>query len=168
LAHTIEQLVDQHKVVLDGLLVKLGKVAAAQLDQAVEKLEDEGGVGVALGDGHQVDVLVLDMAEGGAAQRQDGRPHLRVGDDLDAEDVGQPGAAVVAEGAEDEVLALLVEDEDSRKHFGGCGRRRRRPSGGTAGVRRDDDVVDVTEHDDEVEATGGKERTSRNAMCGVV
>ncbi len=61
---------------------------------------------------------MLHMAEGGATQRQDGRPHLRVGDDLDAEHVGQPRAAVVAEGAEDEVLALLVEYEDSESMMG--------------------------------------------------
>lgn len=114
----VEQLVDEDKVVLDGLLVELAEVAAAELDQAVEELEDEGGIGVALCDGDQVDVLVLDMAEGGAAQGQDGRAHLRVADDLDAEDIGEAGAAVVAKGAEDEVLALLVEDEDAGEHGG--------------------------------------------------
>jgi hypothetical protein len=38
---------------------------------------------------------------------------------LDAEDVGEPRAAVVAEGAKDEVLALLVEYQDTRKHRDG-------------------------------------------------
>lgn len=77
---------------------------------------------------------MLDMAKRRAPQRQDGRSDLGVGDDLDAEDVGESGTAVVAEGAEDEVLALLVEDEDAGQHgrdrvcvFGGrerrCGRR---------------------------------------------
>src|SRR4051794_40683900 len=105
--HTIEKLVDQHKVVLDSFLVKLAKVATAELDQAVQELKDEGGIGVALGDGHEVDVFVLDMAKGGAAQGQDGRAHLGIADDLDPKDIGEPWAAVVAEGAEDEVLALL-------------------------------------------------------------
>jgi len=118
LKQTIEELVNQDKVVLNSLLVELAKVAAAELDQAVQELEDEGGVGVALGDGHQVDVFVFDMAEGGAPERQDGRADLGVADDLDAEHVGEAGAAVVAEGAEDEVLALLVEDEDARQHGG--------------------------------------------------
>lgn len=63
---------------------------------------------------------MLDMAEGGGAQSQDGRANQRVGDDLDAEDVGETRAAVVAEGAKDEVLALLVEDEDSRNHVDSC------------------------------------------------
>jgi hypothetical protein len=58
------------------------------------------------------------MAEGGRAERQDGRAHLGVGDDLDAEDVGEARAAVVAEGAEDEVLALLIEDKDAGEHGG--------------------------------------------------
>lgn len=44
---------------------------------------------------------------------------MGVGDDLDAEHVGEAGATVVAKGAEDEVLALLVEDEDSGEHRGG-------------------------------------------------
>jgi len=116
---TVQQLVHQHKVVLDGLLVELAKVPLAQHDQAVQELEDERGVGIALGDGDQVDVLVLDMAEGGRAQGQDRGAHLGVGDDLDAEDVREARAAVTAERAEDEVLPLLVEDEDAGEHRGG-------------------------------------------------
>jgi len=59
------------------------------------------------------------MAEGGGAEGEDGRAHLRIGYDLDAEDVGEAGAAVVAEGTEDEVLAFLVENENAGKHGGG-------------------------------------------------
>ena len=117
--HTVQQFVNKDKVVLDSFLVELAKIAPTELDQPVEKLKDQGGIGVALGNGNQVDVLVLDMAEGGAAEGQDGRPDLGVGNDLDAEDVGEAGAAIVAKGAEDEVLALLVEDEDSGQHFAG-------------------------------------------------
>ena len=65
---------------------------------------------------------MLDVAEGGGAEGEDRRPDLRVGDDLDAEDIGQSGSAVVAEGAKDEVLALLVEDEDARYHGWSCWR----------------------------------------------
>ena len=107
---TIKQLVNQDKVVLDSLLVKLSKVAATQLDQAIEELEDESGIGVALGDGDEVDVFVLDMAEGGAAERQDGRSDLRIADDLDPEHVGESRSAIVAECPEDQVLAFLIED----------------------------------------------------------
>lgn len=115
---TIQQLVDQHKVVLDGLLVKLAKVPLSQLNQPVEELKDQRGIGVALGDGNEVNVFVLDMAESCASQRQDGRSDLGIGDDLDAKDVGKARAAVVAKGAEDEVLALLVEDEHAGEHLG--------------------------------------------------
>ncbi len=56
------------------------------------------------------------MAKGGGTKGEDGRADLGIGDDLDAEDVGEAGAAVVAEGAKDEILAFLVEDEDPRQH----------------------------------------------------
>jgi hypothetical protein len=59
------------------------------------------------------------MAKRGRAEGQNGRAYLGVGDDLDAEDVGKARAAVVAEGAKDEVLALLIEDEDAGEHGGG-------------------------------------------------
>jgi len=52
---------------------------------------------------------VLDMAESRRAECQNRRAHLGIGYDLDAEDVGEPRAAIVTEGAKDEVLALLVE-----------------------------------------------------------
>lgn len=53
---------------------------------------------------------MLDVAERCGAEGEDGRADLGVGDDLDAKDVGEAGAAVVAEGAEDEVFSFLVED----------------------------------------------------------
>lgn len=114
---TIQELVNQDEIVLDGLLVELAKVATAELDQAIKELEDERSVRVALGDGDNVDVLVLDMAERGAAEGEDGRADLGVADDLDAEDIGEARAAVVAKRAEDKVLALLVEDEYPGQHL---------------------------------------------------
>lgn len=62
---------------------------------------------------------MFDVAEGRAAEREDGRADLRVRDDLDAEDVGQSGSAVVSKRAKYEVLALLVEDQDSGQHVAG-------------------------------------------------
>lgn len=64
------------------------------------------------------------MAEGRGAEGEDRRAHLGVGDDLDAENVGEARAAVVAEGAKDEVLAFLVEYEDAGEHGGWLGRER--------------------------------------------
>lgn len=56
---------------------------------------------------------MLDMAESGGSEGQDGRANHGVGDDLDAKDIGETGTAVIAKGAKDEVLALLVEDQDA-------------------------------------------------------
>jgi len=61
---------------------------------------------------------VLHVAEGGATKGQDGRAHLSVADDLDAEHIGESWAAVIAKRPENQVLALLVEDQDSGKHLG--------------------------------------------------
>ncbi len=108
----------------------MAKICLPQADQAVEKLEHESGIGVALSHRDQVDILVLHMAERGRPQCEDGRADLCVGDDLDAEYVGEAWAAVVAEGAKYEVLALLVEDENAGEHVGSeersGGRRRQR------------------------------------------
>lgn len=110
--HTIEELVNQYEVVLNGFFVEFPEIALAQHNQPVEELKDQGGIGIALGHGYQVDVLVLDMAEGRRTQGQDRRADLRIGDDLDAEDVGKARAAVAAEGAKYEVLALLIEHKN--------------------------------------------------------
>ena len=108
--HTIQQLVNKHKVVLDGLLIELPKIPSPQPNQPIQEFKHQRSIGIALGDSDQVDVLMLDMAEGRGAESEDGGADLGVGDDLNAEDVGEAGAAVVAEGAEDEVFAFLVED----------------------------------------------------------
>jgi hypothetical protein len=105
----VEQLVHQHKVVLDGLFIELPKVCLSQSHQSIQELEHECCVGIALRHRHQIYVLVLDMAECRRAEREDGRPDLRVGYYLDAEHVGEPWAAIIAKGTEDEVLTLLVE-----------------------------------------------------------
>lgn len=60
---------------------------------------------------------MLHMAESRRAQGQYRRADRRIGDNLDSEDVGEAGTAIVAEGAEDEVLAFLVEDENAREHL---------------------------------------------------
>lgn len=62
---TIEQFVNEHKVILHGLLVELAEVALAQQDKPVEELEDQRGIGIALSHCDYVDVLVFDMAKGG-------------------------------------------------------------------------------------------------------
>ena len=42
---------------------------------------------------------------------------MDIRDDLDSEDVCKARTAVAAEGAEDEVLSLLIEDENTGEHF---------------------------------------------------
>jgi len=56
------------------------------------------------------------MAESGGAESEDGRPDLSIGDDLDAEDVCQSWSAIRTKGAEDKVLAFLIEDKDAAEH----------------------------------------------------
>ena len=58
------------------------------------------------------------MTERRRSQSQDRRADLGVGYDLDTEDVRKPRSTVVTESSEDEVLALLIEDEDTGEHAG--------------------------------------------------
>lgn len=113
---TVQELVNEHEVVLNSILVELAEIPLTQANETVEKLKDNSCVGVAFGHRRDVDVLVLDMAESGRAKRQDGRAYLSIRDDLDAKDVGQAWAAVRPEGAENQVLALLVEEQDAAEH----------------------------------------------------
>lgn len=114
--HTIQQLVDEHEITLHCLLIKLPKISLPQRNQPVQKLKHQRRVRIALRHRYQVYVLVLHMTERCAAEREDGRADLRVRDDLDAKDVREAGAAVLTEGAEDEVLTFLIEDEDAGEH----------------------------------------------------
>ena len=56
---------------------------------------------------------MFDMAKGRRSEGEDRRADLCIGDDLDAEDVCEPGAAVISKGAEYEILAFLIEDENT-------------------------------------------------------
>ena len=57
------------------------------------------------------------MTECGRTEREDRTSDLRIGDDLDAEDVCQTWTAVISKGAEDEILAFLIEDKNSGEHL---------------------------------------------------
>lgn len=76
---TIQQLVDEHKVVLDVLLADLAKVGCHDVTHFVEELEHHGGVDILLGDGRQPDVGALDMEEAGAGDVGDRGPNLLPG-----------------------------------------------------------------------------------------
>lgn len=76
---TIEQLVDEHKVVLDVLLTDLAKVGRHDVTHFVQELEHHGGVDILLGDGRQPDVGALDMEEAGTGNVGDRGPDLLPG-----------------------------------------------------------------------------------------
>lgn len=62
---TIQQLVDEHKVVLDVLLADLAEIGRHDVAHLVKELEHHGGVDILLGDRRQPDVGTLDMEEAG-------------------------------------------------------------------------------------------------------
>lgn len=115
-SHTIEKLVDEHKVILDCLFIEFPEIPLPQAHKPIQEFKHERCIGVTLGHRHNVNVLMFDMAEGGRAQGEDGRAYLGIGDDLYAEYVCKAWSAVIAKCTEDEVLAFLVEDEDAGKH----------------------------------------------------
>lgn len=85
---TVQQLVDEHKVVLDVLLADLAKVGRHDVAHLVQELEHHGGVDILLGDGRQPDVGALDVEEAGAGDVGDRGAHLLPGvDHVDAEGV---------------------------------------------------------------------------------
>lgn len=85
---TIQQLIDQHKVVLYVLLADLPEVGGHHVTHLVKKLEHHGGVDILLGDSSQPDVGTLDVEEARAGDVGDRRAHLLPGvDDIDAEGV---------------------------------------------------------------------------------
>ena len=84
---TIQQLINQHKIILYRLLIKLAKVALAQCNQPIEKLKHKRRICITFCNSNNVDILVLDMTECGAPECENGGPHLRVRYDLNPEDV---------------------------------------------------------------------------------
>jgi hypothetical protein len=66
---------------------------------------------------------MLNMTESGAAQRQNRGSYLRIRYDLDPKNIRKPWAAVIAEGSEYQILALLIENKDTGQHDCGVLRR---------------------------------------------
>ena len=56
--------------------------------------------------GGEVEIAVADVEKGGGAEGDDGRAHVRVGDNVDAEDVGDRALDVAPKQARDQDLAL--------------------------------------------------------------
>jgi hypothetical protein len=84
---TIEKFVNENKVVLDSLLVKLSKVTLANLDELVKEFKDESGVGVALCESSDIQVLVLDMKERDGPHRCHWRSNIRGRNHLKPKDI---------------------------------------------------------------------------------
>lgn len=59
--HFVEKLVDDDKVVANRLFLEGFEVLGEDLDDLVEEEEDFGGIGVALGEGEEVEVVVADV-----------------------------------------------------------------------------------------------------------
>jgi hypothetical protein len=136
--HLVQQLVDDDKVVADALLLELLEVLGEDLDDLVQEQQDLGGVGVALGEGEQVQVVVADVevvdALVGEARRHGGAVFFGLAEqhgelldgghgDVAAVVARQKGlqAAVSTElppGTPRAHLALEVEEEDGRRHCG--------------------------------------------------
>lgn len=57
--HFVQQLIDDHEVVADGLLLCFLEVAFEDVHEGVQEAEDHDGVVVLLGDGDQVEIVVL-------------------------------------------------------------------------------------------------------------
>lgn len=106
---TVQQLVDQHKVVLDVLLADFAKVGRHDVAHLVQELKYHGGVDILLGDGRQPDVGALDVEEAGAGDVGHRGSHLLPGvNHVHAEGVDRvtPGNRKARKRVRD---ALLVE-----------------------------------------------------------
>lgn len=59
--HLVEQFIDDDEVVADGFFLQSLEVLGEDFDDFVQEEEDFGGVGVALGQGEEVEVVVTDI-----------------------------------------------------------------------------------------------------------
>lgn len=59
--HFVKQLVDDDKVVPYRLLLELLKVFCKDLDEPVEEEENFGGIGVAFGEGEDIEIAVTNV-----------------------------------------------------------------------------------------------------------
>lgn len=118
--YTIQQLINQDKIILDALLIHLPKIRPSNpIDQPIQKLKHKRRIRIDLCDGNNVDVLAFDVEECGGAKGCDWRPDVGGGEDLDAEDVGDGALQVMAVQPRDQHFAFLVEDEDAANHLRG-------------------------------------------------
>lgn len=86
LMFTIQQLIDEDKVVLDVFLADLAKVGGHDITHLVEELKHHSGIDILLGDGSQPDGGAFDVEEAGPGDVGDRRADLLPGmDDIHSE-----------------------------------------------------------------------------------
>ena len=118
----IQDLVDEHKVVLDVFLADLPEVVLHDIDNLQEELEYHGGVHVLLGDGRQPEVGSLDVKVRGSRNVRHWRPHLTPGvDNVNSEGVHSIAPDIIPVDSGDENLALVVVAKQPPDHGGGGG-----------------------------------------------
>jgi len=119
--YLVEQLVDEHKVVFDVLLVDLAEIRLHDLREPYEELEYHGTVDVLLGDRGQPDVGPADVEERRARNVGDRRADLLAGVyDVHAERVHGVSADVVAVHSRYQHLTLVVVHEQTADHGDVC------------------------------------------------
>ena len=98
---TIQKFIHKHKIILHAFLIKLIKICLAQRPQSLEKLKHQSRIGIALGNRHQIYILMTRVTKGGASKGKDRRTNLGIRYNLDAKDVSQTWTTVWSEGAKD-------------------------------------------------------------------
>lgn len=66
--NTIKQLINEHEVILHGILIEFAEIPLSQRDKPIQEFKDNSSISIALRHRRDIDVLVLDMAEGGRAK----------------------------------------------------------------------------------------------------
>lgn len=85
---TVEQFVNQHKVILHRFFVEFAKIRFTNGNKFVEEFKDEGSVHILFGRGRYEKVFMTNVEEGDVGVGGDGRANVRIGHDLNAKDIG--------------------------------------------------------------------------------
>jgi hypothetical protein len=80
---TVQDLVDQNKVVLDVLFVQFAEVGLHRVGEAVQKLENHCGIDIVASHGAHPDISTLDVKEGSAGNVCHRRSYLEIESGLD-------------------------------------------------------------------------------------
>lgn len=116
--YLVQQLVDEHKVVLHVLFADLAEVALHHLADLPEKLEHHRCVHILLGDRGDPDVRLLDVKERGTRNVGHRRSDLLSGmNDVHSKRVHRIPADVIPVHPTYQHFSLVVVDEQTADHF---------------------------------------------------